>query len=147
MIFALTRAHSIPSFAIRARLWEPWSHALVSDAHAVAIDSTFKLGGVRRRPMDDALHGASQVAWELAPLDREAEAREWLYHQIGKDYDWRPILGWLGAGRDWRDPYAWFCFELVAGMIEAGSAYRFQDTERVTGMALVRAAAVLRGEQ
>lgn len=145
MIFAVTRANSLASLAIRARLWEPWSHALVVEGDW-AIDSTFKLGGVRRRELTQATHGASAIDWALAPLPYEARAREWLYHQIGRDYDWRPILGWVGGGRDWRDPYAWFCFELVAGMIEAGSEYRFVDMERVTGVDLLRAAAALRGE-
>lgn len=143
---ALTRANTVASFAIRARVWQRWSHGLVIDGEGVAIDSTFKLAGVRRRPLTEALHGATAIRILELPLDREAEARDWLHEQINKSYDIQAIVGFaIGDRRDWRDDSAWFCWELLAGQIEAGSTYRFDNTSRVTPRELLRAERVLKG--
>lgn len=146
MKFALTRTNEISSLLIRARLLEPWSHAVVIDTPDHIIDSTFKHGGVRRRDAALVLNDKATVELEHCPLDREAEAREFLYEQVGKRYDWRAVYGWAGAGRDWHDECSWFCFELVAAAIEVGSGYRFSNRNRVTGRDLQRAARTLRGE-
>lgn len=143
---ALTRANTLASFAIRARVWQPWSHGIDIDAPGVAIDSTFKLAGVRRRPLDEALHGATAIRFLEFHLDREAESRDWLYDQLGKGYDLHAILGFaIGDARDWRNDSAWFCWELLAGRIEAGSDYRFDNRSRVTPRDLIRAERVLKG--
>jgi hypothetical protein len=73
------------------------------------------------------------------------QAFEWGLAQEHKDYDTRAIFGWAIGERDWHDPDAWFCFELIAGWIEAGSDYRFPDKRRVTGSDLVAAALALGG--
>ena len=142
---ALTRANTLASYAIRTRVWQPWSHGLVIDSSGVAIDSTFKLAGVRRRPLEDALRGATAIHHMDFWLDREAEAREWLYEQIGTRYDLHAIAGFAFSDRDWRDDSAWFCWELVAGAIEQGSDYRFDNLSRVTPRDLLRAELVLSG--
>lgn len=142
---ALTRANTVASFAIRARVWQNWSHGLVIDSDGVAIDSTFKLAGVRRRPLSDALHGATAVQHLDLVLDREAEARDWLYAQLDKRYDFHAIVGFAIGDRDWRDDTSWFCWELVAGAIEQGSDYRFENLSRVTPRDLIRAERILKG--
>lgn len=145
MIAILTRSHSVGSLAIRTRLWEPWSHGLVPISPVTCIDATFKAGGVRKRPMVAAIGESSARLYLDLPLDREALASDFLHEQLGQDYDWRPIWGWVGGGRDWNDDYAWFCFELIAAAIEAGSSYRFKNRNRVTGNDLIEASRVLRG--
>jgi hypothetical protein len=142
---ALTRANSLASFAIRARVWQPWSHGLVIPAPGVAIDSTFKLAGVRRRPLSQALHGATAILHLDFHLDREAEARDWLYDQLEKDYDLHCIVGFAIGDRDWRDDTSWFCWELLGGQIEQGSSYRFDDVSRITPRDLIRAERILKG--
>ena len=146
MIAVLTRSRSLSSLAIRARLGEPWSHALVPASPVRCIDATFKAGGVRSRPMVDAMAHASARMYLHLPLDREREAQDWLESQVGKGYDWRAIWGFAGGSREWNDDFAWFCFELVAGAVELGSAYRFPNRNRVTGKDLIEASRVLRGE-
>lgn len=140
MRFGLVKQSTPVGLLIRARLWEPWSHAYVVDGTGI-IDSTFKHGGVRRREVVNL----GQMEMECL-LPREGMARAFLAEQIGRPYDWRAVFGWAGAGRDWRDDYAWFCFELVAGAIEAGSDYRFNNRNRVTGYDLQRAAMALGGQ-
>ncbi len=146
MISILTRAHSVGSLAIRARLWENWSHALAPVSPVSCIDATMQHGGVRKRQLVQALAPASARLYLHMPLEREADASAFLYEQIGTDYDHEAIFGWAGAGRDWHDDTAWFCFELIAGAIEAGSSYRFANRNRVTGNDLIKASKVLRGE-
>ena len=90
---ALTRANSVASFAIRGRVWQNWSHGLVIPSQGVAIDSTFKLNGVRRRPLEEVLHGATAIRHLDYHLDREAEAQDWLADQIGTKYDIHCIVG------------------------------------------------------
>lgn len=48
---------------------------------------------------------------------QKAAAVNWLMHQRGKPYDHVGILAFIG-NRDWRDPSAWFCSELVTAMLE-----------------------------
>ena len=147
MKFTLSRNHGISSLLIRARLRDRWSHGFVNVGETRIIDSTFKYGGVRKRDLRDVLSDATNISVIDAPLDREAEASDWLEAQLGKSYDTRSIFGWAGAGRDWHDEYAWFCFELIAAQIEAGSSYRFANRNRVKGSDLIAAAQVLRGER
>lgn len=146
MIAVLTRSHSLSSFAIRARLGERWSHALVPLSPVHCIDSTFKAGGVRKRLMTEAMAHASSRLYLHCPLDREIEAQDWLESQVGTGYDWRAIWGFAGGSREWNDDFSWFCFELIAAQIELGSAYRFPNRNRVTGKDLIEASRVLRGE-
>lgn len=141
----LTRSNALSSYAIRARVWQPWSHGLVIDSPAAIIDSTFKLNGVTRRPLDEAIKDASAVHSLEFRLDREAEARDWLYAQIGKRYDLHAIVGFAFGDSGWRDDQSWFCWELIAGAIEHGSDYRFKDVGRVTPRDLIRAERVLLG--
>lgn len=144
---ALTRANTVASFAIRARVWQNWSHGLVIPASGLAIDSTFKLNGVRDRPLAEALHGATAIRHLDFVLDRESEAMEWLWHmvEIKAEYDLHCIFGFATGDRDWRDDSSWFCWELVAAAIEKGSSYRFPDVSRVTPRELIQAERILKG--
>ena len=50
---------------------------------------------------------------------------EFLGLQIGKPYDKEGILAFV-AGRDWQDPGAWFCSELVAAGLQASGYFTHQ---------------------
>ncbi|CAB4158578.1 hypothetical protein UFOVP708_11 [uncultured Caudovirales phage] len=141
----LTRANTVASFAIRARVWQSWSHGVIVDSPTYAVDSTFKLNGVRRRPLHEALHGATATRFLHLPLDREAEARDFYLGQINTDYDLHCIVGFATGDRDWRDDTSWFCWELIAAAVERGSDYRFDNLSRVTPRDLIRAERVLIG--
>lgn len=144
----LTRSHSISSLLIRGRLSiarkraERWSHAMVlaDQSRGLVIDSTFKAGGVRARSLSDAVRHASAVALVDIPLRDEAAAMGWLQSQIGKPYDWRACWGIAVSDREWRDEFAWFCFELVAGAALAGGREVETDASLITGEDLARLA-------
>lgn len=146
MRIALTRSNTISSWLIRLRLSiarrriERWSHAMVvieTVGGGIVVDSTFKAGGVRMRRLDDALRHASAVQFVDIRLPHEGAARSWLTDQIGKPYDWRACWGLAISDREWRDDFAWFCFELVAGAALAGGREVETDASRITGRDLL----------
>lgn len=49
---------------------------------------------------------------------------DFLNHQLGKPYDSEGILAFL-TGRDWREPDAWFCSELLAAALEFCGFFAF----------------------
>lgn len=138
----LTRSNSISSWLIRIRLsiarrrWERWSHALVVLEDGV-IQSTFKAGGVRKGRLQDVLKHASVANVLTIDLRDEAAAASWLLAQVGKPYDWRACWGLAISSREWRDDYAWFCFELVAGAALAGGREVSTDASLITAHDLV----------
>jgi hypothetical protein len=152
--FYLTRSNTFASAVIRARMsfskkrLERWSHGLVLLPSRGCIDSTFKLGGVVERPLQDALKGTHPQQRRLLTvnLPREEQALQWGLDQREKPYDTRAVFGWGIGDRDWHDPAAWFCFEFIAAWIEAGSDYRFPDLRRVSGGDLEEAVRFLGGE-
>ena len=58
---------------------------------------------------------------DVASSDEQAKIYyDFVRSQIGKPYDGEAILAFV-AGRNWQDPEAWFCSELVAAGLEYSS--------------------------
>ena len=57
--------------------------------------------------------------WRPA-TSRRKSSYDFARSQIGKPYDEQAILAFV-AGRNWQDPEAWFCSELVAAGLEYAS--------------------------
>ena len=103
-------------------LIEWYGHGQWSHVDAVMPEDTLlgarTDGGVAIRPA--SYLPSSIPTWRFAVPAGDAATNEFcelLRGQIGKPYDWRAIAG-FGAGRDWRDPGAWFCSELQAWALE-----------------------------
>lgn len=152
MELILTRNYGLSSLLIRARLSfskkriEPWSHAIFGlPGGEDCIDSTFKLGGVRRRPLKEALKGC--FSWQVKRLPLVLPYPQAALVEVGrlegKPYDLRNAFGWAVGSRDWDDTSAEYCFEVLARIIEAGSDYRFPSLQRVSGRDLEQAALAL----
>lgn len=79
-------------------------------------------GGVAMRPASYLAPGSVSGRFAV-PADEAATQAfyDLLRGQLGKPYDWRAIVG-FAAGRDWRDPGAWFCSELQAWALEGVGA-------------------------
>ena len=78
-------------------------------------------GGVKIRPADseDICTRVDRV--ELPATEEQTKAfYDFLKEQDGKPYDWRAIVAFAFV-RDWRNPGAWFCSELIlAALIACG---------------------------
>ena len=73
--------------------------------------------GVQIRPANYGKF-ASQTFIDLdVTPDQEWLVKSFMTDQLNKPYDWRAILG-FATGRNWRDPNAWICSELVAAAVE-----------------------------
>jgi hypothetical protein len=76
-------------------------------------------GGVQARPHDyDRGQFVRQLTVDL-PVDQATSDRfhAFLRSQVGKPYDLEAIAG-LVAQREWRNPNAWFCSELIIAGLE-----------------------------
>jgi hypothetical protein len=101
-----------------------WSHVdcVMPDGSLLGARSDRAGGqppGVQVRPPD-------YEAWskrDVVELDvTQAELNAWIFFlhaQIGKPYDTIDLLADFAAGRDWRNPDAWWCSELGAAAAEA----------------------------
>lgn len=90
------------------------------------VDTTF-LSGVRIQTLDTfSEHYKDRVVREIV-LPNELAAKQFLYDQIGKPYDWTALLGIIVRNVKWADDDSWFCSELVEGAIKAGGLDRFVE--------------------
>jgi hypothetical protein len=91
-------------------------------------------GGVQIRPAD-YLGDEPKLRVELpaGPVMTDAYY-DGVIGELGKPYDKAGILAFL-FGRDWRDPDAWFCSELVAAKLESCGYFPFplaSTTNKIT---------------
>ena len=114
------------------------SHALVVLEDGI-IQSTFKAGGVRKGRLQDALKHASVANVLAIDLKDEAAALAGCAPRSVSP-DWRACWGFAISSREWRDDYAWFCFELVAGAALAGGREVSTDASLITAYDLVELA-------
>ncbi|RTL37167.1 MAG: hypothetical protein EKK53_21595 [Burkholderiales bacterium] len=126
------RQNSISSWLIRFFTWSPWSHVAIVENDEYVIDSTFLHGGVKRRPLLEAVQRYSRMELLEVDLANEEAAMEFVRSQIGKPYDWTAIFGFVFR-RDWAEPDSWFCNELAEAAFVAGGRRRFrEDIARIT---------------
>lgn len=119
------------SALIRATTWSRWSHVALIDGDSVIEAAA--LHGVRRIPAAQAVAAARRAAVvDMSCCDPQAVIAA-AAEQIGKPYDWTAVLG-LGLRRDWQEPDAWFCSELVAWAFDAAgqALFRPDSLRRVT---------------
>ena len=78
-------------------------------------------GGVLIRPADSEDICTRIERVELPATEAQTKAfHKFLLDQRGARYDWRAIVAFAFV-RDWRNPNAWFCSELIlAALIECG---------------------------
>jgi len=120
------------SFLIRLFTWSQWSHVSILEDEDHIIDSTFKHGGVRRRPVLELVGEVSAFEVVEVPLPMEDAGMDFIRSQLGKPYDWTAIVGFI-LRENWADPAKWFCNELFEAGCKAGGRLRFRESlSRVT---------------
>lgn len=115
-------------YVIEATMWHGLAETL----------RTRRMGGVRRVPMTEALHGQTIVK-DAAYSVPDAEAGlTWARSQVGKPYDFKGGFGLaIELDRNWQDDDKWFCFELVASAIQYAGRAIFDSTGHLTGTVLM----------
>lgn len=117
--------------------------ALAESSHCLIADGDYRieahmLHGVRRVPEAVAMKGLMVARWvEYAVPDAEA-GLAWAREQVGDRYDWPGAFGLcLAVDRDWQEPGAWNCYELLASTLAAAGRRDFADVGHVTGSHLL----------
>lgn len=112
------------------------SHCMIVDGDHVI--EAHMLHGVRRVPIDEALHGMTIVSRRDYTVLQAEAGLQWAREQIGKPYDWPGAFGLaLAPNRNWQDDADWFCFELGAAVIDKAGRALFEDNAHVTGTLLL----------
>jgi uncharacterized protein YycO len=125
------RRHTVGSIVLRAALWSSWSHCgIVLPDDTVVEARAFE--GVVHRPVADLIAESSKFEYRDIAVPHDAAAYEFALAQVGKRYDRWGVVG-LGVRREWEEPDAWFCSELVEAAAVAGGRRRFlHQARRVT---------------
>lgn len=105
------------STLIRWVTWWKHSHVvLISPDRRKIIEATHGKGVV----LGDLLEFVQRDGCELRQIPHPYPNYVWeaAVSQVGKPYDWRYALDWI-TRRDWQDPGAWACSELIAWAIDS----------------------------
>lgn len=104
-----------------------WSHsgAIVDTRGAPFVVEARALRGVVATPLHEFLARYSRTEIVRYAVPDAKAGDDWVCAQIGKRYDYLAILGRL-CRRDWGDPTAWHCQELVEARFAAAGAQRFR---------------------
>ena len=123
-------SQKIGAVAIRAVTWSKYSHVALLDGDEV-IEATWP--AVRVAPLAEVIAAHSAHVIVDLPCHSPAEVIKAARSQVGKPYDWKALVGFL-MHRDWEDPHAWFCSEIVPWAIhQSGHAlFRPSVMRRVT---------------
>lgn len=113
----LCRSNNLGGYAIQAALFSRWNHVAIEVGGSV-FDATLACGVASWAPegFTDRYDEVETIEIELPD---EAAGLAFLMAQVGKRYDWAPLIA-LPIRADWQDPDRWFCSELFAAFLEAG---------------------------
>ncbi|MCG7853077.1 MAG: hypothetical protein MIO92_11205 [Methanosarcinaceae archaeon] len=114
-----------------------WSFCEVDGGRLVGDTSEFEAWagkGVVHVPRIGANHtpGTRIDIYELQPvMDNVAASAglKFLSEQIGKNYDYRGIFGFLLRKRNFHNPNAWFCSELIFSFLQKCGRYLLNEIE------------------
>lgn len=120
------KRYSIASRLIKLVTLSKFSHMAVLLEDGSVIDTTF-LSGVRIQSLAKFSEHYRDRTIRDIPLPNELAAKQFLYDQIGKPYDWTALLGIAVRNGKWTNDDSWFCSELVEAAIKAGGLDRFVE--------------------
>lgn len=90
-----------------------WSHVGIIDRDGVTVIESIIPAGVVKTHINDFKSRYTETHIATVPVKAGVDAYKLARSQLGKPYDFRALLSMLGT-RDWEDPNAWVCSELVA---------------------------------
>lgn len=90
------------------------SHCEIMFSDGIAFSSSERDGGVRFKEgiTNDTGH------WDIVDIpgvmvEDQAKIKEWCSTQVGKDYDWKAIFGYLKDKQSSQDQKKWYCSEIT----------------------------------
>lgn len=100
--------------------------ALVRNDHVIEASAIGEPKGVR--PVTLSTFMARHPDARLRKIEHGRPEQVWLHAstRIGKRYDWKWFAGWLVRKRDWQDPEAFTCSELIAWACEQSGEPLFE---------------------
>lgn len=90
-----------------------WSHCAIIDRDGVTVIESIIPAGVVKTHIADFKARYTDTYIAQVPVKNSLDAYKLAKAQIGKPYDFRALFSMLGS-REWEDPSAWVCSELVA---------------------------------
>jgi uncharacterized protein YycO len=136
--FRLLKPNDIISDLVSLRTAEPWSHAVVIFGDVV-YSSTFPK--TVKTTITDTNVACPPRSGEDFTLDvTQAQCDEmqfWCDSQVGKDYDYLSILGWMIGAKQLQTPHRTYCFEFCwDALLHAGLDTR--NTNLISGNLLIK---------
>ncbi|MDR3439891.1 hypothetical protein [Telmatospirillum sp.] len=116
--------------------------SLLGAQHEAGLGGPDVPAGVQIRPANygDTSGMTGRIRVPLPATDGQADTFwSFLQAQIGKPYDVTAIEAFI-AGRNWHDPDAWFCSELIAAALEHAGVFPYplsSPANRVTPASLL----------
>ena len=114
---------SIGSYILRFAMASKYSHSVVYDPELEIITHTTLLGGgvkeLSKTEFDKHYPVQSTPKDMNIPVEKQQEARDWLFAQVGKKYDWTALCSialQCFTSRSWQDEDRWFCSELTEAL-------------------------------
>ena len=118
-----TRNHQPFSILIRLIDMGQWSHCAMIDGDMI-VESAFSRGGVKPDTLENLKKRSS--AWYICkiPVADRKKAVDAIRSQIGTKYDFTALYGIFISDRNYQEPDAWFCSELIVyGLAMGGTEY------------------------
>lgn len=132
LYYRLIKDPGIISSFICYYTWGDWSHTEFVFKEGY-LGARFN-GGVAVRAFDYIVPVKEEFRYLELSEDNYNKAREFLYAQIGKPYDWRAIIG-IGLRNDfYTNGKSWFCSEILMSGSQAASSplLNIERVDRIT---------------
>lgn len=122
IIFGRNRSDKLSN--ILARLGgSQWSHVGIIDRSGLYVIESTIPDGVVKTHINDFKDRYTETHISTMTISDEVDPYQLAQEQIGADYDFTALISMLSS-RNWEDPRAWICSELVAycsGIFRQGS--------------------------
>lgn len=105
-----------------------WSHVGIIDRDGVTVIESIIPAGVVKTHIADFKNRYTDTHVANVPTASGIEPYKLARHEIGKPYDFRALFSAIGS-RQWEDPGAWMCSELVAHCM---GIFRAEKLSKVT---------------
>lgn len=127
VIFGRNRSDKVSNLIARLGGSE-WSHVGIIDRDGVTVIESIIPAGVVKTHIKEFKARYTETHISNIPTKQGLDSYKLARAQIGKPYDFRALFSAIGS-REWEDPSAWMCSELVA---HCSGIFRPETISKVT---------------